>query len=109
LNKIYNNNAERQQQQCWVTETTLRRIGNVLGQNIEQQSAAIEVFVSFLFFFYYFRYFGVFSTLAVVDSNECSMRTEDVGGLDYIEELRGKSIVVSQPRKSEKKRAESVV
>jgi len=50
LNKIYNNNAERQQQQCWVTAKTLRRIGNVLGQNIEQQSAAIEVFVSFLFF-----------------------------------------------------------
>jgi len=54
LNKIYNNNAERQQQQCWVTATTLRRIGNVLGQNIEQQSAAIEVFVSFLFFFIIF-------------------------------------------------------
>jgi len=37
-----------------VTATTLRRIGNVLGQNIEQQSAAIEVFVSFLFFFIIF-------------------------------------------------------
>lgn len=52
------------------------------------------------------RYFGVFSTLPVVESNKCSLRTEDVGGLHW----RGRKIDCGQSIwEIEKRRAESVV